>query len=236
MSKLQKFVEGMRYWCDVGNLGYDQGNRWDIREGGECDCSSLVYWCLWDAGYLERPKDSPWNHLLWTGTIRNDLVRAGWTVEPVNGKPQVGDVLLNDNKHVAVCTTPGLMSYASIDERGKASGGQAGDQTGQETKTRTYYNYPWNCYLRPPAETEEDVMATKEEVAKAVWDEFIENWNGKQVKAKTMLKAIDGELQRTDDPSGNNVLMKDHDHLKHIAAKQRKMDEKLDKIIQHLGV
>ena len=51
MPSLSKFVARMLYWCDEANLGYDQGNRWDIRPGGECDCSSLVIHALREAGF-----------------------------------------------------------------------------------------------------------------------------------------------------------------------------------------
>lgn len=40
------------------------------------------------------------------------------------------------------------IAHASIDERGKISGGQAGDQTGKEVCIRTWYNKPWNCVIR----------------------------------------------------------------------------------------
>lgn len=152
MGNKQKFIDRMLYWCNEGNLGYDQSNRWDIRYGGECDCSSLVYWCLWEAGYWEKPSN-PYSHTLYTGTLQRDLLAMGFTKLPNNGSPQPGDVLLNDSRHVAVCTGWNKqLSMASIDERGKASGGQSGDQTGLETKTRSYYNYPWNNYYRPPAD------------------------------------------------------------------------------------
>lgn len=45
-----------------------------------------------------------------------------------------------------------LVSFGH-DERGKYSGGQAGDQTGDEGKIRSWYNYPyggWDCVLRYP--------------------------------------------------------------------------------------
>lgn len=152
MGNKAKLIERMRYWCDEANLGYDQSNRWDIRPGGETDCSALVYHCLAEAGYWEKPTN-PYAHTLYTGTLQRDLLAMGFTKLPNNGNPQPGDVLLNDSRHVAVCTGPGLISYASIDERGKASGGQSGDQTGLETRTRSYYNYPWNNYYRPPADS-----------------------------------------------------------------------------------
>lgn len=41
------------------------------------------------------------------------------------------------------------IGHASIDERGKASGGKAGDQTGREVCTREWYNKPWIAVIRP---------------------------------------------------------------------------------------
>lgn len=41
-----------------------------------------------------------------------------------------------------------MIGHASIDERGKASGGAAGDQTGREVCTREWYNKPWNKVIR----------------------------------------------------------------------------------------
>ena len=134
------FVARMRYWCLSGNLGYDQYNRWNIRVGGECDCSSLVIWALREAG-----QDT--GGATYTGNLSAALVARGWQRIIPNGKPQPGDILLNDVHHVAVCVASGQLAQASIDERGRASGGRTGDQ-GRETNVRSYYSYPWNCYLR----------------------------------------------------------------------------------------
>lgn len=41
------------------------------------------------------------------------------------------------------------IGHASLDERGKASGGSAGDQTAKEVCTRNWYNKSWNVLLRP---------------------------------------------------------------------------------------
>lgn len=43
-----------------------------------------------------------------------------------------------------------MISNCSIDERGKATGGKAGDQTGKEWRVRSWYNYPWNVVLHHP--------------------------------------------------------------------------------------
>lgn len=41
------------------------------------------------------------------------------------------------------------IGHASIDERGRASGGSAGDQTGKEVFIRSWYKGNWNVVLRP---------------------------------------------------------------------------------------
>ena len=155
-KKVAKFCERMMYWCGPkGNLGYDQLNRWDIREGGEGDCSSLTYWCLWEAGLLKKPIGNLYNHLLYTGTLRAHLKAAGWQeLPPSLSLCKPGDVLLNDGAHVAVVVsgsgTTAKLAQASIDEHGNIAGGQSGDQTGNETNIRQVYSYPWNVIMRPP--------------------------------------------------------------------------------------
>lgn len=42
-----------------------------------------------------------------------------------------------------------MISNCGKDERGKYTGGQAGDQTGKEWEIRTWYNYPWTHVIRP---------------------------------------------------------------------------------------
>lgn len=42
-----------------------------------------------------------------------------------------------------------LIGHASIDERGKISGGQSGDSNKKEVCTRSWYNNGWNLLLRP---------------------------------------------------------------------------------------
>jgi peptidoglycan hydrolase-like protein with peptidoglycan-binding domain len=42
------------------------------------------------------------------------------------------------------------ISNSGSDEKGAYSGGQAGDQTGQEWRMRSWYDRPWSCVLRYP--------------------------------------------------------------------------------------
>ena len=45
-----------------------------------------------------------------------------------------------------------MIANSGSDERGRASGGQQGDQTGREWQIRSWYNRPWSCVLRYPDE------------------------------------------------------------------------------------
>lgn len=160
MADLNKFCNRMRYWCAEANLGYDQSNRWDIRVGGECDCSSLVYWCLWEAGFLKKPSGNLYAHTLYTGSLKNHLVAAGWKAIKPNGNPQKGDILLSEQHHVAAWLGD-CLAQASIDERGRATGGQSGDQSGRETNLRSYYSYPWDWYMRYVGSSSSATTTTK---------------------------------------------------------------------------
>lgn len=170
MPNIQSLIDRMTYWCRDANLGYDQSQRWDIRPGGESDCSSLVIHCLREAGFETGAST-------YTGNMSDELTARGWTRLPNNGHPKPGDILLNDRHHVAVYLGNGLLAQSSIDERGRATGGMSGDQTGRETNIRNYYNYPWDCYLR----WEGDDMSAED-----VWNFEI---NG--VKARDRLIGID---------------------------------------------
>lgn len=147
-NKLTKFCDLMYTACAVWSLGYDQYNREDIRNGGECDCSSLVIWALKQAGFDTGSAS-------YTGNMSSNLTARGWkriSADLSQAKP--GDILLNDNYHTAAVISGSgwnaKIAQASIDERGRATGGQAGDQTGNETNVKNIYTYShgWDCILR----------------------------------------------------------------------------------------
>jgi len=142
-GNLNKFVHQMRHWADVTNpgVGYDQGNRWNLKNGGSVDCSSFVILCLRRAGFQT-------GNASYTGDMRSELTNHGWTVHDNNGRPRAGDILLNDLDHTAVYLGGGVLAQASIDESGGISGGTPGNQTNGETNVSDYYDFPWDCYLR----------------------------------------------------------------------------------------
>lgn len=161
MPSIDKLCERMRYWCDEGNLGYCQEHRYNIYEGGEADCSSLVVHCLKEAGF-----DT--GGATYTGNMSSELCARGWSRVANDGNPRRGDVLLNDTHHTAVYIGDGLLCQASRNENHAANGGQPGDQDGWETNTRSYYDYPWNCYLRYTGAAEDSGSAGGLEVD-GVW-------------------------------------------------------------------
>lgn len=58
-----------------------------------------------------------------------------------------------------------MISNSGHDERGKYSGGQAGDQTGTEWRIQSWYNRPWTHVLRHPASTVRECIASLAEEA-----------------------------------------------------------------------
>lgn len=148
MPSISKAIAAMDKACRIWSVGYDQSNRWDIRDGGETDCSALVIWALKQGGF-----DT--GGATYTGNLSYNLTCRGWLRLPANlGILQPGDILLNDTHHVCMVISghghSAIIAQASIDERGRASGGRAGDQTGYETNERRVYSYRhgWNCILR----------------------------------------------------------------------------------------
>lgn len=148
MPSLATACERMRYWCDEANLGYDQDQRWNIWYGGECDCSSLVIHVLNEAGFDTGDAS-------YTGNMSEELTARGWKRLPaVISNAKAGDILLNDSHHTCLVIDgegwDARIGQASIDENGRARGGQSGDQSGRETNTGDIYEYwaGWDCILR----------------------------------------------------------------------------------------
>lgn len=143
--------------------GYDQKQRW----GADYDCSSLVITAWQYAGVCVKSAGATY-----TGNMYNIFKKCGFkdVTKNVNLSTQDGlmrgDVLLTPNKHTAIYCGDGKLVHASINEKGRITGGVTGDQTGKEICIRSYYNKPWKYVLRyEKADISEDKLTT---VAKAV--------------------------------------------------------------------
>ena len=115
MSNLQTFIDRMRYWCDEGNLGYDQSNRLGVCKYGidtkiktECDCSALVRQCIKEALGVDVGNFT-------TSNERKVLVNSGLfdDFEYSNEKLYVGDILVTKTKGhtVVVVESPWSVVY-----------------------------------------------------------------------------------------------------------------------------
>ncbi len=148
--------------AEHSKVGYDQGQRWTwldragrrIVPDKETDCSALTLGLYWLAGW---PVDI--SGTCWTGNAEKLCRDAGFTVIDISEwdtrrlrrDPIAGDALVGPG-HIILVGDDGTWLSAEFDERGKASGGAPGDQSGREVRWREPYarSSGWKRLLRPP--------------------------------------------------------------------------------------
>lgn len=137
MPSISKAVEFMIKIATDDSHGYDQINR----NGPDYDCSSLVATALHEGGFNVSPYS-------WTGNLESQLRNCGF--KDCTKPWKAGDIHLNVKHHVCMSTSATEITQASINEKGTATGGKTGDQTGKEIYTRSYYEYSkgWDYHLR----------------------------------------------------------------------------------------
>lgn len=130
--------------------GYNQKARY----GPDYDCSSLVSYCLQQAGFAIDP------HGTATSNLAPKLATLGFTdvisqIDPNTGQGlEYGDILLTVVKHHTEFSlgyaNNNLIVEAVHDEHGGKGGSntQPGDQTGDEIRIRTFYKYQWQYCFR----------------------------------------------------------------------------------------
>ena len=134
--------------------GYDQKKRY----GPDYDCSSLVITIYQLLGVNLS--------CTYTGNMKKDFLANGFSdvtglVNLSSGSNMLpGDILLNEKHHTAIFVGNGRIVAARINEKGTVTGGKTGDQTGKEICVEAYYNYPWDCVLRPNAVMDEIIVVT----------------------------------------------------------------------------
>lgn len=148
MSKTKETIESaVKYGIEIANnpaVGYDQVHRW---LNPDVDCSSLVILCYEHAGVPVREHGATF-----TGNMRKAFTECGFkSLVYYRGiELKRGDVLLNEQHHTALYIGAGSIVQASINEKGTATGGKGGDQTGREVAVTTFYEYRkgWQYVLR----------------------------------------------------------------------------------------
>ena len=158
----------MKHLCIHSSHGYTQdmtdrqgtstetiniyGKKYTIKSGDR-DCSSAVISAYEAAGIS-------CGGATYTGNMKDRMVGTGnFRWRPMTFIAQMGDTYLNEDNHTAMClsATPDILMEFSINEKGKALGGEIGDQkqNGEydetynrgESHLRVYYDYPWDGIL-----------------------------------------------------------------------------------------
>lgn len=147
ISKIEKATQIMEAWAADSSHGYDQIYRWG--EKGDYDCSSAIIQACENAGIPVKTKGATYTGNMRSVFLRTEFKDVTASVNRVTGAGLLrGDVLLNNRYHTAIYVGDGKEVEASINEKGTATGGKPGDQTGREFLVRSYRNYPWDCVLR----------------------------------------------------------------------------------------
>lgn len=141
MKNIEVAVSFMEEVAADNSHGYDQTHRY----GPDYDCSSLVGLALKKAGYNVLSTST-------TRTLFTQLKKENFEQLPITGSRRRGDIFLTPGKHVVMCCDANTIVHASINEKGKITGGAPGDQTGKEICKRTFYtpSYGWKYHLRAP--------------------------------------------------------------------------------------
>lgn len=194
MTKTEKAVQWMVQTANDPLHGYDQKYRWGER--GDYDCSSAVIMAWQTAGVPVKSAGATY-----TGNMYSAFKKCGFVdvTQSVNLKAgsglKRGDVLLNRRSHTAMYIGSGQLVQASINERGTATGGKPGDQTGYEFLIRSYYNFPWDYVLRYPETAEKTHKKTNADIAREVIQGL---WGNGSERIRRLRKAgyNPGEIQK----------------------------------------
>jgi hypothetical protein len=149
MTKVECAVEWAINVAEDNSHGYSQASRWGTPD---YDCSSFIITAWQQAGVPVKV-----NGATYTGNMRAAFLIAGFkdvtaSVDMSTGSGlHRGDVLLNYVNHTAMSIGSGKVVHA----RGSDGHPEAGDQTGNEIRIQSYWNYPWDCVLRFPETIEE---------------------------------------------------------------------------------
>ena len=129
--------------ADDQHHGYEWGG-W----GPNYDCGHLIIAAFGQAGIPVKSCGATY-----TGNMRPAMLQCGFSDVTAIVNLQTGaglrrcDVLINETHHAAIYAGGGRVIQARSNFDGRP-----GDSSGKEICSGPYYNYPWDCVMRPPAE------------------------------------------------------------------------------------
>lgn len=182
--------------------GYDQIKRW----GKDYDCSSLVISAYENAGVPVKA-----NGATYTGNMKSAFIKCGFkALLYYRGIDLIkGDVLLNEQHHTAMYIGSGQIVQASINEKGTATGGKTGDQTGREIAVSPFYEYSkgWQYVLRYDETPHEEIKTVNIEVRRLVYGDICAEVSVVQTLLNALgYKGVNGKSLSTDGNFGNNTV------------------------------
>lgn len=158
MSKMSELARVHRGMVEDERFGYSQ---WPDRWGGDGEETTLCgytvrtgsYDCSSSVIYAATIIGLPVGTASYTGDMRVQLVQRGWTCIPyAKSALRVGDIILNEGKHVAIYQGDGRMSEFRHNENGGIYNGIVGDQTADEAKVARLRDFGQQWILRYPDE------------------------------------------------------------------------------------
>ena len=177
MTKTESATRWMENLANDNSHGYSQANRW----GPDYDCSSAVIQAWEQAGVPVRSRGATY-----TGNMFPVFMACGFQditkrMSAFGGNEPFkrGDVLLNVQSHTAMY----LGNNQVVHARSSEGNSQIGDQSGNEIRIQSYWNFPWDYVLRYPEEPEEEKEETNEKVS--LIDKIKEVFAGKPADPKS---------------------------------------------------
>ena len=230
MDRAQVAAALHMHLVEHGIHGYTQGaGRWGDGSGvckvsvdgrtytlqrGDRDCASSAIEA-WRQALVGTAYEGALDKATYTGDMKQVFLASGLFEWVGVSKAKVGDVYLKPKTasewgHASICQGNGRNSEFLSNENGTSLGGRVGDQTGREGRVQNYWGFAKGVlHYNGKADGDWSDMATKAEIQEAVW--------GKKIDGRRAddLLALNGS---TSDPTGRNMKLNDHDHIKWIAA------------------